>query len=244
RQILPHFFAGTPQREAIARLHYLVAGGLDAGVMISETGCGLTTLLQHVSQSTGFGDTAIQTILTRGKVQTAEEVWTQLANQLRLPSQQNASSAVIHQCRALSRQLVRPVWFMDDCTETSASVARTLIESDAQLTVVLGTSIETAREACLQIGQCPLRIDLPPLSLEDSIRFTDWSLRLVRLPESKPPAYFTDTALVRLHELSEGRMGWIGRIAELSLMIAAAHQMRHVDVDLLESVQGELVRAA
>ncbi len=242
------FFVGTPQRETIARLHCLISGGLISGLLVAQSGCGMTTLLQHVSLSAGFGDTAVQMILTGGRPGDRDEVWAQIAGQLRIHvgSVKELETKVTESIRSLSRQGVSTIWLIDDCDEISASVARTLVQQDRHFSVVLGVTPSQAQVACLAIGQCPLRMDLTPLSLEDSIRFVQSSLRqAMRVVAARnESAVFSDAALVRLHELGEGRMGWIGRVAELALMIGAAHGIEQIDVDLLESVQAELVRAA
>lgn len=248
RRGIQPFFMGTPQREAIARLHCLVSGGLVSGLLMAMPGCGLTSLLQHVSLSTGFGDTAVQMILTDGRADNRDDVWARIADQLRIqvPSNADLESKVSDTIRSLSRQGVRTIWLIDQCEETSASTARQLVNQDRHFSVVMGVEPEQAQASCLAFGQCPLRIELTPLSLEDSIRFIDWSMQTSRRAgiSQHEPAVFSDTALVRLHELGEGRMGLIGRVAELALIIGAAHQLKQINADLLESVQGELVRAA
>lgn len=247
RGIEPAFYCGTPQREAIARLHYLIGSNLSCGLMIAESGCGLTTLLGHVSRSTGIGDTAVETVLTSGQVASENDAWEQLAAAMRVRLSGNGvANDVLTQAELLCRQDVRLVWLVDGCDSSTARVARKLMDSRFSMTAVLAAHSEHARQVCVEVGQCPLRMELTPLSLEETSQYVNWCLQNVRAASAVAgqEAIFTDTALVRLHELSEGRIGWIGRIAELGLMIGAAHQMQHVDVDLLESVQAELVRAA
>ncbi|TWU65779.1 MULTISPECIES: hypothetical protein [Crateriforma] len=241
------FFAGTPQREVIARFHCLVSGAMVGGLLMAEDGCGQTSLLRHLSQSTGFGDTAVQMIMTAGQVDSPDVPWQRIAHQLRLQTTPSkVPGKVIDQIRSLGRQGVRTVWMIDDCDRQTAEVAGELIRRESDLTIVLGVNGESARDCCLALGQVPLRMELPPFSLEDSCRYVRWAMESVvaggRASEHSLP--FTDTALVRLHELGEGRIGWIGRVAELALMIGSAHQLQKIDVALLESVQSELVRAA
>lgn len=246
RDLGADFYCGTPQREAIARLHYLIGGNLDCGLLIADAGCGLSSLLDHVSQSTGIGDTAVETVLTSGNNGSEADAWERLASVMRVRSSgAGVSHDVQMQAKLLARQDVRLVWLVDGCDAFAARVARTLMNSSA-MTVLLGVNPDDAREVCVEVGQCPLRMDLSPFSLEETSRYVDWAIRNVRVAtnQSSRDQVFADTALVRLHELSEGRIGWIGKIAELALMIGAAHQMNRIDVDLLESVQGELVRAA
>lgn len=241
-----NIFLGAPQKEAIARLHYLIAGGMEAGLVLAEPDCGLTTLFRYLSNTTGFGDTAVQMVLTRSPGSDPADIYRHLAKQLHLSPGAADSLTVVDSISTLARQGVRMVWLADGATANEATVAAKLIDRCPGMTVLMGTRHDQSAVVCDRIGRLPLRLDLKPLSLPDSLRYIDWAMQRVRRPQpfDQPKTIFSDSALVRLHELGDGRMGWMGRIAEFSLMVGAANRLRMITTDVLELVQGELARAA
>jgi type II secretory pathway predicted ATPase ExeA len=62
------FFSGNPQREAIARMDYMIQSGSRSALMLSHRGCGVTTLLKRLAGTSGFGGSAIQPVMTAGGV--------------------------------------------------------------------------------------------------------------------------------------------------------------------------------
>jgi len=241
------FFAGSSQREAIARLNYLIGGGLSCGLLLSYPSCGLTSILRHVSRSAGFGNTAVEMVLTSGDQDSASAVWTDLARALRVrPDPTSAPSRISDLIAVASRQGVRTIWLQDRSQTFAAQVARQLIDQHHAMTVVMGAGPDQAKELSVALGHCPLRIELCPLSVDEAAQYVSESLaasRRVVVPASRKQV-FTDSALIRLHELSEGRIGQINDLCELSLMVAAANNFSQIDARLLESVCEETVRAA
>lgn len=241
RHAARRFFAAAPQREAIARLHTLVTGGLSSGVLLSPGGCGMTSLLRHVAASHGFGDCAVEMLMTRGDQADREQVWLDLADTLRLGSRSRALSQQIEATiDAGSRQSVRTVWLIDRAGHAATSVARELLDRDRMFSVVMGAEPEAGHCLAISLGHCPLRIELPAWPLVDTIEYIRDSIRTAGMERT----IFTDTAIVRMHEIGEGRVGMIASIAELALVIAASHQVWRIGPEIVEAVQEELVRAA
>ena len=60
------FFAGIPQREAIAGLNDLASNRFDMALLVAPPRCGMTSLLRYVQRMRGFGDCAAEMILTEG----------------------------------------------------------------------------------------------------------------------------------------------------------------------------------
>ncbi len=241
RDAAKRFYYGPPQREAIARLHYTVAGGMSSAVLTSPAGCGMTSLLRHVARSSGFGDCAVEMMLTRGDAQTPLEIFQSLARSLRIrTSPSTVESDVRSAITSTSRQDVRTVWLVDGAQDAAAQVARSLIDNDEKFTVVLATSPELAMRMAVQLGACPLRIEIPPLNLEDTGRFLMHCLYSAGCSKE----IFADPAIVRLHEISGGKLKQLSHLAELALLVGAANGVTRINSELLEAVQEELIQAA
>ena len=234
----PHFFAAGPQREAIARLDTLIAGGMPAGILLSPSGCGMTTLLRHVAGSSGFGACAIEPMITRGDQGDPRRVYRDLADALRLGVRNGDARDSVHAVvDAGTRQSVRTVWLVDRAGTAAATVARELLDLGQAFSVVLGTDPAAAPRLAVRLGHCPLRIELTPWSLGDSIDFVHAALRRA----GARGTIFTDTAIVRLHEIGEGRVAVIAGMAEWALIIAASHRLPRIGPDVVESVEEELI---
>ncbi len=241
RHAAQRFFAASSQREAMARLHTLVAGGLSSGVLLSPRGCGMTTLLSHVAGSSGLGNCAVEMLMTRGDQADREQVWSDLADALRLGYRSaDLPEQIASVIEAGSRQSVRTVWLIDRAGQSAAAVARELLDRDRQFSIVMGIEPQSGHQLAISLGICPLRIELPPWSLHDTIDF----VRSAMHTAGGTPDVFTDAAVVRLHEIGEGRVGVIASVAELVLVVAATHQATTIGPDIVEAVQEELVRAA
>ncbi len=236
-----HFFSGRPQREALARLHYLVDSGHSTGLLINQGGCGATRLLRHVAGSAGFGDTAVDVAMTHGRLDRGDDVLAALA--LQLGASEACVSpwqAVLDRTIASARQQVRTLWLIDEGTSEAAAWAGRLTSENAWVTAIVTTSCAEAGPLATALGGCPLRIDLEPLDVSDTFDFVHEMLAAA----GGSTEVFTDSAMIRLHELAEGRIAVIGQLAELAMQTAAQHGLPRVGSDLVEAIQGEFVRAA
>lgn len=235
------FFAGRPQREALARFDYLVRGSQSSGLLIGSAGVGQTTLLRRVALSSGFGDCAVDIVYTGAKDRTRDELLRQLA--VRLGTQRLAIDTyrqIAERIRAAGRQRVRTVWLIDDCTTAAAETASALSTDCPWFTVVAGCTPERALKVAAGLGGCSLRIDVEPFELSDSAAFVRHQL----VAAGGEPDAFTDAALIRLHELSEGRVARLAKLAELCLPVGASHSVSQIHVDIVEAIQYEVVTAA
>jgi type II secretory pathway predicted ATPase ExeA len=235
------FYSGRPQREALARLDYLIRGGHSHGLVIAPHGVGQTILLRRAAASAGFGDCAIDTVYTAARGRSRRDLLLHLA--LKLGCHQRARDpyrAVQDRMAASARARVRTVWLLDDCSPLAAEVAGTLAAECAWLTVVLGCRPDTALPLAAEVGGCSLRVDLEPFELSDTCGFIRHQLAVA----GASAGIFTDAAMVRLHELGRGRVAAIARLAELTLPLGAAQHATHIHVDTVEAVQHEIVLAA
>lgn len=235
------FYAGAPQREAIARLTCLVSSGMTSGILLSPSGCGSTTLMRHVARSSGFGDCAVEMLWTGGQQDSVAGVYAELSAAMRLEhSSAIASEQVASAMDVTTRQSVRTVWLIDGCNSITATVARSLLDANRSLSVVMGTTPEAANQLLISLGHCPLRIELSELDLDETAAYVRHALYMAGCSEP----VFSDSAIVRLYEIGEGRLGIISSLAEFALMVGASNQVQQINPSLIEAVQEELVRAA
>lgn len=235
------FYAGLSQREAIARLEYLIRSESRSAVMFSERGCGATTLLNRVSGTAGLGNAAIDAVMTAGGVDSPTAALVRLATGLGIePSRDRLGRRISEAIAASGRNQVRTLWLIDRCDHHTASAAATLAATNRSLCVVMSTTPEAAVHLRDKLDCCPLRIDLEPFDLDDTIGYVRYAVAAAGAIGD----IFEDSALVRLHELSDGKVALIAAIAHLALMAAAGLGERSVTAQCVESVQHELVRAA
>lgn len=235
------FFAGRPQREAIARLEYLIRSETRSAILTSERGCGATTLLKRVSGSSGLGNNAVDAVLTTGGVPSVSAAYARLAVAMAIdPFGDRASQRISETISASGRNQVRTLWLIDRCDQHTAEAASMLAATNRSLSTVLCTAAGAATDWQASLDSCPLRIDLDAFQLEDSINYVRYALAAAGGSDEA----FEDSALIRLHELSEGRIAYTSAIAQLALMAAATLGAHRVTADCVESCQLELIQAA
>lgn len=235
------FFSGDPQREAIARLDYMIQSGSRSAVMLSHRGCGATTLLRRIAGTSGFGGSAIQPVMTAGGVGSKRAALARLAVALSIdPFSDRLAQKIEESIRAAGRSQVKTLWLIDRCDAATAEAASTLASCSNSLAIVLATTLENAGTLQETLDYCPLRIDLDAFRLDDTMKY----VRHAVAAAGAKTQLFDDSAIVRLHELTDGRIAMIAAMAELALMAAANAKCKSVHADYVEAVQNELVRAA
>jgi type II secretory pathway predicted ATPase ExeA len=235
------FYSGNPQREAIARLDYMVRSASRSAVMLSHRGCGATTLLKRLASTSGFGGAAVQAVMTSGGVSSRRAAMGRLAVALSLdPFSDRLTQKIEETIRAAGRSQVKTLWLIDRCDAATAEAASVLASSSASLAIVLGTTLENASTLQDALDFCPLRIDLDAFRLDDTIGYVRYAVAAAGAKSQ----LFDDGAIVRLHELSDGRVAMIAAMAELALLAAANANAKTVSVHFVEAVENELVRAA
>ncbi len=235
------FFAGLPQREAIARLEYLIRSETRNAILISERGCGATTLLKRVSGSSGLGNNAVDAVLTTGGVPSVAAAYARLAVAMAIdPFGDRASQRISEAISASGKNQVRTLWLIDRCDPHTAEAAAMLAATNRSLSTVLCTASAAAPDLQGSLDCCPLRVDLDAFQLEDSVNYVRYALAAAGATQD----VFEDSALIRLHELSEGKIAFTSAIAQLALMAAATLRTRRVTADCVESCQLELIKAA
>lgn len=235
------FFAGHSQREAIARMDYMVRSEKRSALLLSERGCGATTLLRRVAGSSGLGNAAVDAVLTWGGGETSAAALARLAAGLAIdPFGDQALQRVSEAIAAAGRHQVRTLWLIDRCDAQTAELASTLASIHRSLLIVVGGSPDTAAALHGQLDCCPLRIELQPFDLHETVAY----VRFCMAAAGAMGDVFDDSALVRLHELSDGKVAVLAALAQLGLTAAAKLGAKTVSADCIESIQHELVRAA
>lgn len=235
------FFAGLPQREAIARLEYLVRSETRSALMMSERGCGATTLLKRVSGTSGLGNNAVDAVLTTGGVESTAAAFARLAVALAIdPFGDRAAQRISEAIAAAGKNQVRTLWLIDRCDPHTAAAAAILATTNRSLCTVMCTTMQSAGELQATLDCCPLRIDLESFQLDDTVGYVRYCLAAAGCSHD----IFDDSALIRLHELSEGKIAVTAAIAQLALMAGATLRAKKVSAECVESCQLELVKAA
>jgi len=235
------FFSGNPQREATARLDYMIRSACRSAIMLSHRGCGVTTMLRRFTTTSGVGGTAVQPVMTTGGVTSKRAALARLAVAMSIdPFSDRLAQRIEESVRALGRSQVKTLWLIDRCDVATAEAASVLAGTTSSLAIVMGTTLESAPGLQDALDFCPLRIDLDAFRLEDTIGY----VRFAVAAAGAKSQLFDDTAIVRLHELTDGRVAMIAAMSALALLAGANAGAKSIGATLIESVQNELVRAA
>jgi hypothetical protein len=235
------FFAGVPQREAIAGLNYFLTSSLNSAFLVAPAGCGMTWMFQRMKQMHGFGDCAAEVVFTDGNQHDRDCVQAELCAALgyhytAVDSVEEIGRAI----EATSSQGIETIWLIDRCATAATRVARDLISSHEKFSVVLGTTPENRGKHAIQFGRSAMQIDLTPLSVEDTAEYVKYSLEHAGCTRQ----LFPDNTAVRLHELTRGAIADLSALAESSLALAASHRMDEVTPAVVEAIDQQLARAA
>ncbi len=89
------------------------------------------------------------------------------------------------------------------------------------------------------VGGCPLRIELQTWELPEIRDYLQFGLRAHGCERD----VFSDQAIIRLHELSDGIPGIVARLAELALLTGSASRVSRVGPEFIEAADHELMRS-
>lgn len=238
-----NFYEGTSQREALARLRFLVGNARSIGLLIGESGTGVSSLLRHANSNVLWVDSLVDTVLVSGRTDQNTPWLESLAQAMGVSFKRNQTDAWRRVCDAIdstSRQDVHTCLLIDDASPAVAQTVGLLVNRSRQTTAVLSCSPQQSAKLLHAVGGCPLRIDLPTWSLSDSTGFVRQNITNV----GGDAELFTDAAIVRLHELSEGRVATLARLAQLSLLAGAGIRATQITPEIVEAIQDEMLFAA
>jgi general secretion pathway protein A len=239
-------FAGASHEEALARLEYLVETGLRCGVVVGPKGAGKTLALRSfVAQPSTARSTKILVDLhgldaaealkrlgqklgttshARGRL---GELWQEVTDAL------SGRRQAKHQCAVLFDHLDRST---ADCQQ---AIERLVMHDDGPgvVTFVLSFSGSTYPVIPRQWRQAAdLRIELSPLTAEETAEFVERLLRSFDLPRN---AFNADASQI-LFRLTRGVPRDIVRLCELSLLSAMQDDLQSVSADVVEAAMQEL----
>ncbi len=235
------FFAGVPQREAIAGLNYFLTSPLNSAFLVAPTRCGMTWMLRRMKQMRGFGDCAAELVFTDGNQHDRDCVRAELCAALGYHyTAVDPADQIGRAIDATSSQGIETIWLIDRCATAATRVARDLIMSHENFSVVIGTTPEGLGKHTIQFGRSAMQIDLAPLSVEDTAEYVRYSLEHAGCTRQ----LFPDNTAVRLHEMTGGAIAELSALAESSLALAASHRMDEVTPAVVEAIDQQMARAA
>jgi type II secretory pathway predicted ATPase ExeA len=238
------YFSGSTQEEALARMQFLVVERRRLGLLLGESGTGkslLLSVLKRDLESTG-AKIALASLLGVD----ADEFASLVCDAFRLPAASSSSawqtlSSYINENRF---QQLSTVVLLDDVNAPSKAlrdqIARLALldgASTARFTIILALGSENVPllgHRLLELAE--LRIDLEPWSAEESTGYLRDALQ--KGGATRP--IFSEAALNRLHELSEGIPRRIKQLADLALLAGAGQQLSEIDADTVEAATAEL----
>lgn len=241
------FFRSPTHVEAMARLNYLVDGRHRLGLLLGEEGLGKTLLGQVLAAERRGRSVAAQ--LSAAGADVRELFW-QVASQWQLNPPLDASMFWLRRrlgdaiVELRYQRLTGLIW-IDDATQASAELrgevlrlASGILPAEAGLTIVLASDFQgLARYERRLTELVHLRVELAPWDEATVTEFVEHALADVGRCE---PAFDSD-ALQRLAELSQGIPRRVAKLAELSLLAAAAAEAPLVDAATVEQVYEELL---
>jgi general secretion pathway protein A len=241
------FHQGPPQEEALARLHFLVDQQRTLGLLLGESGSGKSLLLERFARELGVVNrqTAVVSLVGADR---HEFLWL-LAGKLGVELVSAAGEFAL--ARAVEDHLVAnryqqlsTILLLDDADEARGDVLDEIARlaqlnqaSDARLTIVLAARPREARRLGARLLELSeLRVDLDGWDADETAAFVKSSLAAA----GRSTPIFNETALARLHVLSEGLPRRIKQLADLALLAGAGANLAQIDAELVDAVCREL----
>lgn len=241
------FFEGEVHEEAVARLLFLFEHRHRLGILSGDTGSGKSLLLSVMADHLRrWGQRVVHASLEEAS---AAELWWLLATGLELNPGTHEPPPMLWRrvCDQLGHDRLTgggTILLLDDADQAHhdalAGVLRLLsIEPlvGTRLSIVLASRpAGLSRLGSRLVEQAELLISLEPFSLAET---RDYVYEAMAEAGREMPA-FSNAALLRLHELSDGVVRRINHLADLALAAAAAQSRPCVDTEIVEGVYQEL----
>jgi type II secretory pathway predicted ATPase ExeA len=234
----PHFYQGESQTEALARLRY-AAQERRHSVLLGERGAGKSLLLQKFNAERR--DHARPTIILSLAGLSQRELWWNITAGLSLAPRAEEDGLRLFRRLAdaaeSSGYAPSAVLLLDDAEQAGADVRTQLLRllglgHAAWLTVVFTAGLRTVcRLGDELLDVADLRIDLEPWSESDAIGYLQHAL--VEAGADRP--IFEDEALAAIYALTDGIPRRVNRLADHSLLGAAAEGHDMVDAAMVEA---------
>ncbi len=148
---------------------------------------------------------------------------------------------VADETAAAARGGARTVLVIDDADMAQPGSLRALsrlVGACPAMSMIAACRHDRYDQVLQELGGCPLKVELSPWELPEIRDYLQAGLRSAggRID------VFTDQAVIRLYELSEGLPGVIARLAELALLTGAGCRTNRIGPDLIEAAGNELMR--
>lgn len=243
----PRRWPDTPRHaEALARLEYLVRRESGCGAVVGPGGAGKSWLLQSGRAMLCGTRASVCCVNAAGM-----EEWRllrDLAGQLGLGLPATIDPPAL--CQALAdlldglRSVGEPVTvLLDDLDrapeQTVRAVARWLRDPAlaSGMLVVWAARTPLADTLAEELGPLvDLRIDLAPLSAEETLEYVDQSLRRAGIPAS----IMERDALRHIHDRTGGDLRRVDRLCRFALLAAMAEERKTVSADVVEALASEV----
>jgi general secretion pathway protein A len=244
----PRFFRqGPTQDEALARLHFLVDERRTLGLLLGESGSGKSQLLDVFANQLGHvqRDTALVNV---GTIDSHEFLWL-LAGPLGVETTSATRESMLWRgladhVAANRYQQIATILLLDDADLARAEVIDQIMRlaqldasRDARLTIVLAAQprrLNRLGSRLLELAD--LRIDLEGWEADDTATFLKQALATA----GRSTPVFSETALLRLHELASGIPRRVKQLADLTLLAGAGGNLVQIEADTVDSVFHEL----
>jgi len=253
----PRFFYQSPNHEeALARLHFLVDERRRVGLCFGPSGGGKSMLLEVFARELRRQGRQVANISLLG-ADLHEFLWLLAAELGGNPARGDSTFClwrnVTDRVTENRYQQFETVILLDDADEAEPAVLDAIVRRaevdrspQARLTLVVTSTTGNARRLgsrLLDLGE--LRIDLNPWEQADTLGYIVMALRQAgrrpsRASGSNDEAIFSDDAIVRLHQLSDGIPRRILQLANLSLLAGAGGHVDQIDGETVESAFQEL----
>jgi type II secretory pathway predicted ATPase ExeA len=241
-------FRGASVEEALARIEFLVANRRAVGAVYGASGVGKSALLQFCAANPPIGPDipSLEMFRTSLLGMSAGELLCELAvslsGQRRIADAPTAWKSICDYFRASRREGTQVVMLIDD-TESATTAVETdltrLLAMNFPLTVIFAVDSPLASAVSRSIvDRCELQIDLPAWDIQQTAEFLAW----MSIHRGRQTPIFTDEAVERIQELSQGIARRTLHLADLALVAGAVAQADCVDVDCIEQVAWELPR--
>lgn len=239
-------FRGASVEEALARVEFLVSNRRAVGSLTGVSGVGKSAVLQYCVTNPPIGNDIpnLEMIRTSLLGMTSGELLVNLASRLsgqrRIVDSQSSWKLICDYFQAARREGTQTVLLIDD-TENATTAVETdltrLLAMRFPMTVIFAVETQMVSAVSRSImDRCELQIELTPWDLTQTTEFLGWVC--FSLGRSSP--IFTDAAVERIQELSQGVARRIIQLADLSLVAGAVAQADCVDAECVEQISWEL----
>jgi hypothetical protein len=189
-------------------------------------------MLQHIGTMRGLGDSAVDLLVSDAEHWDSGNLTGRIAEAMALPTPGTLplSEVRVHLRSNLHRG-VQTIWLVDHVSAPLAQAFREWTTLCPELAIIAGQA-RTTRWGLASLEQ----IDVRPLDLEDSVRMIGHGLTHA----AGDTKIFSDSAAVRLHEITQGRIGEMVILAESALKEAARYQLSSVTAAWIDKISDRL----